>query len=96
MPRGRAGFHRAFKNFNDVSLVVASLGQVHGLRLRSAGKRVAIKIQHPRLQDIYNKDLAMMVKIARLVNSFGRGSGGKNAIFSNGPNSTSECSKLLY
>ncbi len=26
----------------------------------------------------------------------GRGSGGKNVIFSNGPNSTSECSKLLY
>ncbi len=26
----------------------------------------------------------------------GRGSGGKNLIFSNGPNSTSECSKLLY
>ena len=25
-----------------------------------------------------------------------RGSGGKNVIFSNGPNSTSECSKLLY
>jgi hypothetical protein len=25
-----------------------------------------------------------------------RGSGGKNMIFSNGPNSTSECSKLLY
>jgi hypothetical protein len=28
--------------------------------------------------------------------SNGRGSGGKNVIFSNGPNSTSECSKLLY
>ncbi len=27
---------------------------------------------------------------------FSRGSGGKNVIFSNGPNSTSECSKLLY
>jgi hypothetical protein len=25
-----------------------------------------------------------------------RGSGAKNVIFSNGPNSTSECSKLLY
>jgi hypothetical protein len=25
-----------------------------------------------------------------------RGSGGKNVIFSNGPNSTSECLKLLY
>jgi hypothetical protein len=25
-----------------------------------------------------------------------RGSGGKNVIFLNGPNSTSECSKLLY
>ncbi len=25
-----------------------------------------------------------------------RGSGGKNVIFSNGPNSTTECSKLLY
>jgi predicted unusual protein kinase regulating ubiquinone biosynthesis (AarF/ABC1/UbiB family) len=36
------------------------------------GKRVAIKIQHPRLQDIYNKDLAIMQKIARVVRFFGR------------------------
>ncbi len=32
----------------------------------------------------------------RGTNTLARGSGGKNVIFSNGPNSTSECSKLLY
>ncbi len=31
-----------------------------------------------------------------LCTGYGRGSGGKNVIFSNGPNSTSKCSKLLY
>jgi hypothetical protein len=37
------------------------------------------------------------VKLRTLLHkSFVRGSGGKNVIFSNGPNFTSECSKLLY
>ncbi len=71
-PGGRAGFHRAFDNFDDVPLAAASLGQMHRARLRSTGERVAIKIQCPRLRDIYDEDLAIMRKIARMVDSFGR------------------------
>ncbi len=52
----RAGFHHTFGNFNNTLLA-------DWARLRSMGERVAIKIQHPWLQDIYNKDLTMMGKV---------------------------------
>jgi predicted unusual protein kinase regulating ubiquinone biosynthesis (AarF/ABC1/UbiB family) len=71
-PGGRAGFYHVFDNFNDIPLAAALLRQVHQARLRSMGKRVAIKIQSLRLRDIYDKDLAITWKIARLVDSFGR------------------------
>jgi hypothetical protein len=70
-PGGKTNFHRTFDDFDDVPLAAASLGQVHRARLRSTGERVAIKIQRPRLRDIYDKDLAMMGKIARMVDNFG-------------------------
>ena len=70
-PGGEAGFHRTFADFDDVPLAAASLGQVHRARLRSTGAKVAIKIQRSRLRDIYDKDLALMKKIAGLVDSLG-------------------------
>lgn len=71
-PGGKAGFHRTFTDFDDVPLAAASLGQVHKARLRSSGERVAIKIQRPRLRDIYDKDLLLMKKIAKGVDFFGK------------------------
>lgn len=71
-PGGKAGFHKQYTDFDDVPLAAASLGQVHKARLRSSGERVAIKIQRPRLRDIYDKDLALMKKIAKVVDSFGK------------------------
>ena len=71
-PGGKAGFHQRFTDFDDVPLAAASLGQVHKARLRKSGERVAIKIQRPRLRDIYDKDLALMKKIAKVVDSVGK------------------------
>ena len=71
-PGGRAGFHQTFIAFNDIPLAAASLGQVHKARLRSTGEAVAIKIQRPKLREIYDKDLVFLKKIAKVVDSFGK------------------------
>lgn len=71
-PGGKSGFHTQFTDFDDVPLAAASLGQVHRARLRGSGERVAIKIQRPRLRDIYDKDLALMKKIASIVDRIGK------------------------
>jgi hypothetical protein len=50
-----------------------------------------------RILDILSKGaLAAAAKFDDFKNIDGRGVGGKNVIFSNGPNSTSECINLLY
>ena len=59
-------------DFDDVPLAAASLGQVHKARLRSTNESVAIKIQRARLRDIYDKDLALMKKIAKIADSLGK------------------------
>ncbi|KAL7554082.1 hypothetical protein ACHAWF_017446, partial [Thalassiosira exigua] len=71
-PGGKAGFHTRFTDFDDIPLAAASLGQVHRARLRSTGDRVAIKIQRARLRDIYDKDLVLMKKIAKVADSLGK------------------------
>jgi len=71
-PGGKAGFHKLFSDFDDVPLAAASLGQVHRATLRDSGARVAIKLQRSRLRDIYDKDLALMKKIAKIVDKFGK------------------------
>jgi len=68
---GAEEFHSLFDDFNDVPLAAASLGQVHVAKLRSNNATVAIKLQRPRLRDIYDKDLALMKKIAKSVDKFG-------------------------
>lgn len=70
-PGGKARFHTLFADFDDVPLAAASLGQVHRARLRASGEAVAIKIQRARLRDIYDKDLKLMKRIAKAVDSFG-------------------------
>jgi predicted unusual protein kinase regulating ubiquinone biosynthesis (AarF/ABC1/UbiB family) len=70
-PGGKAGFHKQFSDFDDVPLAAASLGQVHRATLRRSGELVAIKLQRSRLRDIYDKDLALMKKIAKAVDRLG-------------------------
>eukprot|EP00594_Rhizosolenia_setigera_P009294 CAMPEP_0178962674 /NCGR_PEP_ID=MMETSP0789-20121207/14509_1 /TAXON_ID=3005 /ORGANISM="Rhizosolenia setigera, Strain CCMP 1694" /LENGTH=490 /DNA_ID=CAMNT_0020646877 /DNA_START=682 /DNA_END=2154 /DNA_ORIENTATION=+ len=58
-------FNEVLCNFDDKPIAAASLGQVHKARLRSdPAKEVVIKLQRSRLRDIYDKDLALLKKIA--------------------------------
>lgn len=58
-------FNEVLCYFDDKPIAAASLGQVHKARLRSdPAKEVVIKLQRSRLRDIYDKDLALLKKIA--------------------------------
>lgn len=46
-----------FDQFDPVPLGVASLAQVHSARHKESGKRVAIKLQHPYLQEFCDVDI---------------------------------------
>lgn len=80
MPGGKAEFDATFSEFDDVPLAAASLGQVHRAKLRASGEEVAIKVQRARLRDIYDKDLALMHKIATGVDKFGDMMGGRGNV----------------
>jgi predicted unusual protein kinase regulating ubiquinone biosynthesis (AarF/ABC1/UbiB family) len=64
-------FHEVFSDFEDVPLAAASLGQVHRATLRQNNKVVAVKLQRPRLREIYDQDLALLTKIAKTVDAIG-------------------------
>jgi hypothetical protein len=68
---GEDEFKSIFASFDDVPLAAASLGQVHTATLKSNNKTVAIKLQRPRLREIYEKDLALMNKISKVVDKLG-------------------------
>ena len=80
MPGGKSEFDATFADFDDVPLAAASLGQVHRARLRSTGESVAIKVQRARLRDIYDKDLALMHKIATGVDKLSDLMGGRGNV----------------
>mmetsp|Transcript_23811 Transcript_23811/g.29289 ORF Transcript_23811/g.29289 Transcript_23811/m.29289 type:complete len:626 (+) Transcript_23811:64-1941(+) len=63
-------FHSLFSEFEDIPLAAASLGQVHRAKLKSNNNTVAIKLQRARLREIYDKDLALMNKMAKIVDTF--------------------------
>ena len=71
MPGGKEAFEATFEAFDDIPLAAASLGQVHRAKIRGKDEMVAIKIQRSRLRDIYDRDLALMHKIASGVDKFG-------------------------
>ncbi len=68
---GETEFNSIFSSIDDVPLAAASLGQVHKATLKSNNMTVAIKLQRPRLKQIYDKDLALMRKIAKGVDKLG-------------------------
>jgi len=57
-------FHKVLSHFDDVPLAAASLGQVHKGVLRETNQTVAIKLQRQNLRLLYDKDLALMRKLA--------------------------------
>lgn len=60
-------FDQLFSDFDDVPLAAASLGQVHRAVLRETKAPVAIKLQRPNLRQIYDQDLALLLKIAAMM-----------------------------
>jgi len=61
---GKETFHKVLSHFDDVPLAAASLGQVHKGVLRETNQTVAIKLQRQNLRLLYDKDLALMRKLA--------------------------------
>lgn len=68
---GETEFNSIFSDFNDEPLAAASLGQVHLATLKSTNETIALKLQRPRLREIYDKDLVLLEKIATTVDNFG-------------------------
>ena len=56
-----------FYDFSDKPLGTASLAQVHKARLKEDDSVVAVKIQHPNVRDLADKDMYMMDVAVRFV-----------------------------
>lgn len=61
-----------FKEFDDVPIAAASIGQVHRATLLS-GERVAIKIQYPGVADSIESDLKNLKRLVTYTNILPRG-----------------------
>merc|ERR1719362_379624 len=58
-----------FKEFDEVPLAAASLGQVHRAVLHS-GEQVAIKVQRDKLKEMYDLDLPQFDKVTDMMERF--------------------------
>ncbi|KAL1914720.1 uncharacterized protein VTP21DRAFT_7978 [Calcarisporiella thermophila] len=56
-----------FSHFDPIPIGVASLAQVHRARLRDTDQLVAVKIQHPHLDEYCRVDLAVTTQIIEFV-----------------------------
>lgn len=96
-PGGRESFHQTFTDTNWTPLAAASLGQVHQAVLRENGDMVALKLQRPYLRDIYNRDLALMTKIARTVDKyFGSSAGSMGGVSQSWTEIFADAEEILY
>lgn len=93
---GQKEFDSIFTEFNDVPIAAASLGQVHLAKLRMTNDIVAIKLQRPRLRDIYDKDLALMKNIAKTVDKFGGKAGEVGGVKQSWEEIFDDAEKILY
>jgi predicted unusual protein kinase regulating ubiquinone biosynthesis (AarF/ABC1/UbiB family) len=77
-PHGSKSFDDTFINVNWTPIAAASLGQVHTATLRrrhnnsttTTPERVALKLQRPKLRNIYDNDLHLLKSIAATVDRF--------------------------
>lgn len=49
-----------FTSFSKTPIASASIAQVHSATLKSTGKKVAVKIQRPSIQNAFNEDLKLI------------------------------------
>ncbi|MDD4878524.1 MAG: AarF/ABC1/UbiB kinase family protein [Candidatus Nanoarchaeia archaeon] len=57
---------RVFKEFDTKPIASASIGQVHKAKLRT-GEMVAVKVQRPRLYDLFTADTKLFHYLAKLI-----------------------------
>ncbi|KAK6462617.1 ABC1 family-domain-containing protein [Scheffersomyces coipomensis] len=62
--------HDLFSEFNPSPVGVASLAQVHLARLRETGEEVAVKVQHPSLQEFVPLDVYLTKSVFNLMYKF--------------------------
>jgi aarF domain-containing kinase len=62
--------NEVFLSFDETPIGAASLAQVHRARLRSNGKEVAVKIQHPSIRSYADIDIATVAAVNRLLAFF--------------------------
>lgn len=55
-----------FSSINQEAIAAGSLGQVHRATLRN-GQPVALKVQRPKIEEVVNKDIALIKGVAELV-----------------------------
>lgn len=95
-PGGQEHFHAVFGEFDTTPLAAASLGQVHRATLRDSGDAVAIKLQRPFLREIYDQDLALLMKIASTVDRFGGTAGQVGGVSQSWVEIFKEAENILY
>ncbi|MCC6748751.1 MAG: AarF/ABC1/UbiB kinase family protein [Deltaproteobacteria bacterium] len=66
---GGRGPKELFESFEETPVASASIGQVHVARL-PGGRRVAVKVQYPDIDEIVRSDLAALRRIFSLINRF--------------------------
>ena len=61
--------YNLFSEFNEVPIASASIGQVHKAVLKT-GEHVAVKIQHPNIDELAKVDLSIIEKLVGLVSRY--------------------------
>lgn len=62
-----APLDRYFDEFDDVPFAVAPIAQVHRARLRLEQRYVAVKIQQPRIAEVFAQDLAHIARLVTII-----------------------------
>eukprot|EP00547_Thalassionema_nitzschioides_P010137 CAMPEP_0194229950 /NCGR_PEP_ID=MMETSP0156-20130528/44157_1 /TAXON_ID=33649 /ORGANISM="Thalassionema nitzschioides, Strain L26-B" /LENGTH=637 /DNA_ID=CAMNT_0038962515 /DNA_START=102 /DNA_END=2012 /DNA_ORIENTATION=- len=89
-------FDTLFSDFDDVPLAAASLGQVHRATLRETQAPVAIKLQRPNLRQIYDQDLAFLLKIAGMIDKIPSGGGNVGGVSQSWTDIVEDAREILY
>jgi len=58
-----------FKEFDKTPIASASVGQVHKAKLKT-GEIVAVKVQRPRIEEIFAADIDILYYLAKLINHY--------------------------
>ncbi|SHH14090.1 ABC1 kinase family protein [Tepidibacter thalassicus] len=62
-------FDEVFKEFNEVPVAAASIGQVYEAKLKN-GKSVIVKIQRPNIESTIKSDLEILYRFAKIIDEY--------------------------